>query len=80
MPQTIVINVDKNWEIHRSFYTDISEYLNPNGSILLVENGRGSSPKVFYDMIKKNGLRVAEVIKCNLNRPSKFYFMLVKKN
>ena len=80
LPQTIVINVDKNWEIHRSFYTDISEYLNPNGSILLVENGRGSSPKVFYDMIKKNGLRVAEVIKCNLNRPSKFYFMLVKKN
>ena len=80
LPQTTIINVDKNWDIHRSFYTDISKYLNPNGSILLVENGRGSSPKVFYDMIKKNGLRVAEVIKCNLNRPSKFYFMLVQKN
>src|SRR3989344_197909 len=80
LSQTTIINVDKNWNIHRSFYTDISKYLNPNGSILLVENGRGSSPEIFYDMINESGLRVAEVIKCNLNRPSKFYFMLVQKD
>ena len=80
LPQTTIINVDKNWDIHRSFYTDVSKYLKPNGSILLVENGRGSSPEVFYDMIKKNGLKVADVLKCNLNRPSKFYFMLVQKD
>ena len=80
LQQTTIINVDKNWDIHRSFYTDVSKYLKPNGSILLVENGRGSSPEVFYDMIKKNGLKVADVLKCNLNRPSKFYFMLVQKD
>lgn len=80
LPQKTIINVDKNWDIHRSFYTNINKYLKPNGSILLVENGRGSSPELFYDMINESGLKVADVLKCNLNRPSKHYFMLVKKN
>ena len=80
LPQTKIINVDKNWEIHQSFYKNIGKCLNSEGSILLVENGRGSSPELFYDMINESGLKVSEVLKCNLNRPSKFYFMLVKKN
>lgn len=79
LPQSKIINVDTNWDIHKSFYMDIGRFLNPNGSILLVENGRGSSPEVFQDMIKDSGLETADVLGCNLNRPSKFYFMLVKK-
>lgn len=79
LPQRTIINVDTNWDIHRSFYMDVGKFLNPAGSILLVENGRGSSPDVFQDMIKEGGLKTEAVLECNLNRPSKFYFMWVKK-
>lgn len=80
LPQKTIINVDTNWDIHRSFYRDVGRFLKPDGSVFLVENGRGSSPEIFFDMIKENGLKVADVLKCNLNRPSKFYFIWVKKN
>ena len=80
LPQSPIINVDTNWDIHRSFYRDVGKYLSPEGSIFLVENGRGSSREVFEPMIQENGLRVEGVLSCNLNRPSKFYFMWVKKD
>ena len=79
LPQTDLITVDTNWDIHRKFYRNIGKYLKPMGSTILVENGRGSSPEVFDDMIKEGGLRTADILKCEVGRPSKFYFIWAKK-
>lgn len=73
------ITWDKNWQIHRGFYEKVNPYLNPGATIIFVENGRGSNPELFYEMIGKGGLKFRESFKCNLTRPSKFYFMITKK-
>jgi methylase of polypeptide subunit release factors len=81
LPQNTIINVDTNWDIHRNFYKNIGKYLNPDASILLVENGRGSNPAFFEGMIRESGdLRFEDALECRLNRPSKFYFMWAKKD
>ena len=78
-PTKSIISLDKNWEIHKNFYMNIKKYLNKGGLTLFVENGRGSCPELFKEMIKEGGLKYIDTIKCNLNRPSRFYFTLAKK-
>jgi len=50
---------DRDWEIHRGFYSHISTFLNPGGSILIQENFEGSDQHSFDEMITNN-----ELIKC----------------
>lgn len=80
LPQNTIINVDTDWSIHRGFYHHIGKYLNPKSSTLFVENGRGSHPELFREMILDGGLDIAGVFPCNLNRPSKFYFIWAKND
>jgi len=79
-PTKEIISMDQDWKIHNGFFRDIGAYMEADSLILLVENGRASSPETFRDMINKGGLNIKEVIKCNLDRPSKHYFMLINKN
>lgn len=57
------IRVDFNWRIHKEFYRDVSNHLNANGSILLVENFKGSDPKIWKEMIGKYGLSFVKIIR-----------------
>jgi len=79
LPQTALVTVDTDWDIHRRFYRDIGKYLNNGASILLVENGRGSSPQTFDSMITQSGLRIEDSFHCDVGRPSKHYFIWVKR-
>ncbi len=89
-----ITKYDPGLVIHKKFYRDIHKFLKPNGSILLQENGRATSPEDFSKMIEENGLKVVDVFKakplsileCILKRkkisrdakPSPFYFIWIK--
>ena len=60
---TILKTVDREFKMRRYFYHGITGYLNPNGSVVLVENSEGSSPEDFIPMITKSGLRFKGTIK-----------------
>ena len=51
-----VIAIDPGWKIHEEFYRNVSRFLKPGGSIIFVENGVGSNPKQWQEMIEANGL------------------------
>ena len=53
-------HLDIDWKCHIDFYNNVKDYLAPNGQIILMENVKGSSVTLFYDMIRKNGLRIAD--------------------
>lgn len=50
------ILIDPAWKIHNEFYRSLPSYLLNNGSVLFVENFKGSSPEIWKDMISKNDL------------------------
>lgn len=89
-----ITKYDPNLIIHRKFYRDIHKYLEPNGSILIQENGRATRHEDFIQMIEENGLKIIDVFKakplsileCILKskkisrdtKPSPFYFIWSK--
>ncbi|MGB9734495.1 MAG: methyltransferase [Conexivisphaera sp.] len=44
---------DRNWELHRKFYSTIGAYLNKGGKVILVENSDGSRAEEFIPMIEE---------------------------
>jgi len=73
---------DENWLIHKYFYNNITEYLTDDGIVLLQENGDGSKPEDFYDMIEKSNLKVTKVIQspnhCT-EAPTLIYYIMSQK-
>ena len=53
-------HLDKDWKIHRDFFSNVSEYLEEDGCILLMENIKGSNLGTFNNMITENNLRVTQ--------------------
>jgi methylase of polypeptide subunit release factors len=54
---------DEGWSIHSDFFKNVSNFLKPNGKIILQENCWGSSPAVFRPMIEENNLKIEHVVK-----------------
>jgi tRNA1(Val) A37 N6-methylase TrmN6 len=52
-------HMDLDWECHKDFFKTVKEYLAEDGQIILMENVKGSSPTLFYEMLKDYGLRIA---------------------
>lgn len=50
------LNFDPDWLIHEQFYKSISHHLSVKGSILFIENARGSNPIQWKTMIESSGL------------------------
>jgi len=46
---------DSGWEIHKKFYSQVKEFLNPGAYVLFQENGLGSSTEIFAPMIQDGG-------------------------
>lgn len=42
---------DLGWNFHKNFFNSISEHLNPNGIITLLENGNTSKPDMFKSLL-----------------------------
>jgi len=47
---------DRNWAIHRAFYSTVGKHLKPGGSILMQENHMGSDEGTFIGMIEVGDL------------------------
>lgn len=51
-----LLGIDPGWRIHKEFYKNISKHLSKNGSVLFYESLDGSTPKMWENLITKNGL------------------------
>lgn len=52
--------IDPNWLVHEKFYKQASHFLSRNGSILFVENVKGSDPRQWRKLIEQSGLHFAK--------------------
>jgi hypothetical protein len=46
---------DPGWQLHRRFYSQVKQFLNPGARVLLQENAQGSKPEFFTPMIRGGG-------------------------
>jgi len=73
---------DPDWNIHREFFSTISQHLEEDGVIVLQENNRGSTVETFREMIEHAGLEIAFTHgdSKELTSKSEFFFIgIVKK-
>jgi len=68
---------DKNWHLHREFFSQVGTFLSPGGVIILQENNRGSTVQTFGPMIETSGLSIVFVDGAERERTpdDKFYFI-----
>jgi len=69
--------IDTNWQIHNNFFSNVGKYLDPNGSILLLENPWGSGPDDFAEIIDKSGLKI---VQCFMEQQERNYYYLEVKH
>lgn len=69
---------DENWDIHRNFFENVSDYLEDNGRIILQENCWGSGPEVFRSMIETNGLQIEHCVRSERFSNELWYMSIVK--
>lgn len=70
--------VDDNWQIHRSFYRRIGEFMTPGGRVVMQEASDGSSADEFIPMIERAGGTVSQVIAgTSLNGIQDGYYYIV---
>jgi len=60
---TTLKTLDKDFELHKSFYRGIVDRLEPSGNVIFIENSLGSSPEDFVTMITGPGLKFRGAIK-----------------
>ncbi len=51
------IYFDRDWSVHHRFYSQVSRFLRPEASVLIVEDARYSNPSDFKPMIEQAGLK-----------------------
>ena len=72
------ILVDTDWNAHRSFYKNMKRLLAPQGKILLQENGSGSTPKAFEEMITEAGLKITSCADSVMYADKHIYYIEVE--
>jgi methylase of polypeptide subunit release factors len=70
---------DENWDIHRNFFENVSDYLEDDGRIILQENCWGSGPEVFRQMIESNGLKIEHCVRSRQFSKELWYMSITKK-
>ncbi|MEA2332435.1 MAG: hypothetical protein QOH58_2573 [Thermoleophilaceae bacterium] len=48
---------DPDWDVHRRFYSSVKKHMQPGGLVIMAENGAGSDPEIFEQMIREGGGR-----------------------
>jgi len=69
---------DADWEIHREFFGDVSNHLQPGGFILLQENTLEATPDTFAPMIADAGLTLIFVREPSADHPRIFYLGIMR--
>jgi methylase of polypeptide subunit release factors len=73
---------DPDWQLHRTFFAGVEQFLKPGGVIVLQENNIGSTAEFFRTMIEASGLSVAFVHRCAGQRtpyPRFYYIGIVRR-
>ena len=70
---------DLDWEVHKKFYRQVGEYLSDDGSIMLMENWKGSSVETFKSMWEENGLHLTKFYSSE-DKESRNYYIEVRRN
>ena len=52
---TSIIYFDPDWEVHRKFYSRVKRFMKPGGLVVMLEDGDGSVPEDFVEMIADAG-------------------------
>lgn len=76
--QHVRITLDADWEIHKDFYSRVSQHLVPDGQILIQENKFGSNKDIFIPMLEKE-FEYVNVFPCEVS-PKIYYFLARKLN
>tara|TARA_B100001057_G_scaffold137254_2_gene136916 strand:+ start:106 stop:756 length:651 start_codon:yes stop_codon:yes gene_type:complete len=50
--------IDEDWNVHKSFFSNMKRLLKHNGKILLQENATGSSPEQMSQLLQGTGLKI----------------------
>jgi methylase of polypeptide subunit release factors len=76
-----IIKYDPDWKFHKHFLNNVHDYLNDNGSVVLIENHFGSDKNIFLDMIDKDifHVDVIENLKLDWGGRSNFYIIILRK-
>lgn len=67
-----MIKIDPGWTIHQKFYKGVSGHLANGGSVLFVENYKGSNPQMWIRMIEKEGLFIVKTF----NQSRSLFYLL----
>ena len=74
-----LITDDLGWRLHEDFYGAVGGHLADGGSVLLLENSMGSSPRDFTPMLRAGGLEHVRTLWYPANGQSCFYYLWSKK-
>lgn len=74
---TPLVYMDPGWALHRRFFQDVREFVRPGGSILLMENGKDSSPDDFAEFFMASGFRLRSSFPCDAHPGGTVYYLWV---
>lgn len=70
--------IDRNWQSHKEFFSNIAKHLAPGGLVILAEHPWGSGPEDFESWITQGGLRLRHCF--SLDRESFLvYYMVLER-
>jgi methylase of polypeptide subunit release factors len=64
LPRPPLIYRDDGWRIHQRFYGSVGRFLEPDGALLILENGKLSTVETFRGMIGDGGFRIVDTSPC----------------
>ena len=69
--------IDENWNVHKSFFSNMKRMLKHNGKILLQENATGSNPELWSQILQGTGLKVYSHADCVAYKSLNIYYLEV---
>jgi methylase of polypeptide subunit release factors len=73
-----VLYMDKDWLIHRRFYAEVRQHLEPSSWVVLVENSQFSSVADFAGMIRSGELELTGTERCPYAPADYYYYILCR--
>ena len=70
---------DLDWKVHKKFYSQVGEYLTDDGSIMLLENLKGSNKKTFEPMWEKYGFEQTNFVPSQKQEGYTYYIEVKKR-
>ena len=69
--------MDPEWNIHKSFFQQVENYLTDDGIVLLVENSTESNTKLFEQLIEDTNLQLTNTYNFSAEVP--LYYIEIRK-